>query len=319
MGWIVVSLSQVVLFHSTTGSKFMPSGTVTPPTFVMWKSLAQGENLGWQRQWFGYELEPTAAFNVRGVGICEPMFNSDVYRSIGTGDWLIMFFHEAARLDRDNEAPSVGPNTLILWPPGAAQFYSWGRAANVEPHSWTHVEGSWVSRQVEVNRVPTGVPITIDDEALITCPLRGLMDEMTQNESPDPIILRNLFENWMRAIARHTHRNDSQRRVPARLVRVREFLDEHFAEVTSLNNLAQIACMSRSHLCHQFRANFKTTISSYVVRRRMSIAQRLLFDMDRRPGEIARAVGYPDIYQFSKQFKKTFGISPTQFRKQNMQ
>jgi AraC-like DNA-binding protein len=45
----------------------------------------------------------------------------------------------------------------------------------------------------------------------------------------------------------------------------------------------------------------------------------LLFDVALRPGEIAEALGYADIYQFSKQFKKTFGVSPTQYRQQQLQ
>ncbi len=76
--------------------------------------------------------------------------------------------------------------------------------------------------------------------------------------------------------------------------------------------------MSRSHLCHQFRKHFESTISEYVIRKRMAAAQRMLFEIDVRPGEIAEAIGYSDIYQFSKQFKKTFGVSPTAYRKLQM-
>jgi len=50
----------------------------------------------------------------------------------------------------------------------------------------------------------------------------------------------------------------------------------------------------------------------------MSVAQRLLYDINLRPGEIAATVGFPDIYQFSQQFKKTFGMSPTKYRKQHL-
>ncbi|MCP4788036.1 MAG: hypothetical protein GY878_31350, partial [Fuerstiella sp.] len=88
----------------------MTDRTAAPPKFVMWKSAPLREDLGWQRQWFGNELEPKAIFNVRGLGIREPMFNTNVHRPIGTGDWLIMFFHKAARLDRRNVESSVGPN-----------------------------------------------------------------------------------------------------------------------------------------------------------------------------------------------------------------
>ena len=43
-----------------------------------------------------------------------------------------------------------------------------------------------------------------------------------------------------------------------------------------------------------------------------------LTEVDARPGEIAEAVGYPDIFQFSKQFKKSFGLSPSEYRKQSV-
>jgi len=296
----------------------MTDRSATPPKFVMWKSIPQGKKLGWQRQWFANELDPTAVFNVRGLGIREPMFNVDVHRPIGTGDWLIVFFHEAARLQRGNPEPSVEPNTLILWPPGAEQFYSWGKGAGVEPHSWMHVEGTWVAQQVEENLLPTAVPIPIDDESLTLGSLQSLMDEMTQNQIADPIILQNIFQNWARCVARRLQTRDPERRIPSALLKVRAHLSEHFTDTIPLDDLAKIACMSRSHLCHQFREHFGTTISSYVVRKRMSIAQRLLYDLSLRPGEIAKEVGYPDIYQFSKQFKKTFGVSPTDYRKQHM-
>lgn len=287
-----------------------------PPGFVMWKSVPSEQTNGWQRQWFGNELDPAAVFNVRGVGIREPMFNADVHRPNGTGDWLIMFFHERVRLQRGQKEPSAVANSLMLWPPGAEQFYSWSRAANIEPHSWMHVEGMWVATQIEENRLPLEVPVTIRDESLVINILHQLMNEMTQNEVADPIILQNLFQNWARSLARFLQTRDPQHRIPPALLKVRDHLNEHFTELTPLDELAQIACMSRSHLSHQFREHFGTTISSYVIRKRMSIAQRLLYDLSVRPGEIAKRVGYPDIYQFSKQFKKTFAVCPSEYRKQ---
>ena len=73
--------------------------------------------------------------------------------------------------------------------------------------------------------------------------------------------------------------------------------------------------MSRSHLCHRFRECFGSSISEYVIRKRMAVAQRMLYEVGLRPGEIAEAVGYTDIFQFSKQFKKSFGLSPSEYRK----
>jgi AraC-like DNA-binding protein len=293
----------------------VPKRQVQPPQFVMWKSIPGYQQLGWERHWFGNELNPAAIFNVRGLGLREPMFNANVHRPAGTGDWLIMFFHKPARLRREPSSSRSPAKTLILWPPGAEQFYSWGRSANVEPHSWIHVEGTWVNQQVEENRLATNTPMTLDEETIVQDLIHGLIKEMTRNEQPDPVILQNLFQNWARSVSRALSARDPQRSIPHDLLLVRNWLNDHFTERPDLDALARIANMSRSYLCHQFRRHFNTTISGYMIRKRMSTAQRLLYDPGMRPCDIAETVGYPDVFQFSKQFKKTFGVSPTTYRK----
>lgn len=288
-----------------------------PPGFVMWNELPEDGTCGWDRQWFGHELNPGAVFNVRGVGIREPLFNPDVHRPHGTGDWLIMFFHEPVRLNTSKRTPSHDARTIVIWPPKAEQFYSWGHTPNHEPHSWMHVEGSWVQRQIEAMDLPTDAPFHLPDDTVVIRYLEALLNEMRE-PTPDAVILRNLFENWARAIRRQIRPADAAAEIPAGLLRVREYLDADFRRIPPLDDLAEIAHMSRSHLCHRFREHFDSSISQYVIRKRMAAAERLLYQVELRPGDIAEAVGYPDIFQFSKQFKKSFGVSPTQYRKEHL-
>ena len=296
-------------------SKNSLSKDASPPSFVMWNAVPQGTGLGWKRQWFGHELDPGSVFSVRGIGIREPMFNPDVHRPIGTGDWLIMLFHAPVRLDPDRMKPSAPANTLILWPPGAKQFYSWGKARAVEPHSWMHVEGSWVQQVVTACMLPVERPVQISDPSVMEEGLSLLFKEMQGGESADPVILQNLFQNWAHSISRALKHDTVQAASPT-MNRIRIHLDEHFKERLSLDELATMAGMSSSHLCHQFRTTFDTNIRKYIIRKRMSVAQRMLYHVNLRISEIAESVGYPDIYQFSKQFKKSFGLSPTQYRDQ---
>ncbi|MEM0970742.1 MAG: AraC family transcriptional regulator, partial [Verrucomicrobiota bacterium] len=290
-----------------------------PPGFVMWAELPEDEHRTWQRQWFGHELVPEAAFNVRGIGIREPLFNPNVSRPMGTGDWLIMLFHKAPRLEPHSAAPSHGPKTLVLWPPGAAQFYSWGKAEAKEPHSWIHVEGTWVAQQVETLDLPVNTPFSVPDETVMISSLVALFREMQLGPLTDRVILQNLFENFARGIRRQLQPETTTSLVPPAVLRVRRQLDADFRRIPPLDELAELAAMSRSHLCHRFRECFGSSISEYVIRKRMAAAQRMLYEVDLRPGEIAEAVGYPDIFQFSKQFKKTFGVSPTDYRKREIQ
>ena len=139
---------------------------------------------------------------------------------------------------------------------------------------------------------------------------------MQQGAQLDKVILQNIFENWARGIRRQIQSKQSSTDIPAGLIKVRRHLDINFRSIPPLDELAELAAMSRSHLCHRFREHFDSSVSEYAIRKRMAVAQRMLYEVDLRPGEIAEAVGYPDIYQFSKQFKKSFGLSPTHYRKQ---
>ena len=287
-----------------------------PPPFVMWKELPEENSHVWERQWFGHELEPDSLFNIRGIGIREPLFNTDVHRPLGTGDWLIMLFHEPSRLERSNPHASHPALTLVIWPPKAEQFYSWGKRQGKEPHSWMHLEGSWVAQQIKSMRLPVETPFTLPDDSVMIQALHGLLSEMRLGSKADSVIMQNFFENWVRGIHRQIRQDHIPNCQPHGLARVRQLLDSDYRRIPPLDELAALAGMSRSYLCHQFRENFGTSISQYVVRKRMAAAQRLLYEVHLRPGEIGEAVGYPDIYQFSKQFKKSFGMSPSQYRKQ---
>lgn len=289
-----------------------------PPDYLRWDNALSDDQDKVIRHWFGDELQPESLMIVRGIGIKEPMVNANVDRPIGTGDWLIMLFHQPARLIKKQKTPSTPAKTLLIWPPGEKQFFSWATKAGVELHSWMHVEGSWVKTQIENNLLPIATPITLTDESVMTDHLQSIMAEMLHPISFDPIIIQNLFQNWARAIARQIGVKSSNNNMPSYVLIVKRYLDKHFNQAIVLDDLASLARVSRSHLCHQFRQHFDTSISHYVIRKRMATAQRLLFDVDIKLSTIANQVGYADIYQFSKQFKKTFSVSPSQYRKKQL-
>ena len=52
---------------------------------------------------------------------------------------------------------------------------------------------------------------------------------------------------------------------------------------------------------------------AYLVEFRLTKAAELMGLYDYKPGEAATSVGYHDLFNFSKMFKKKFGISPTEY------
>lgn len=53
----------------------------------------------------------------------------------------------------------------------------------------------------------------------------------------------------------------------------------------------------------------------YAIRRRLHHAAYLLHDVNLLVTKIGRAVGYEDLFHFSKLFKKAHGMAPRDFRR----
>lgn len=96
---------------------------------------------------------------------------------------------------------------------------------------------------------------------------------------------------------------------------MRLYLDGHFHTPIILANLAARCHCSIPHFCNEFKKYFHCSAIEYVTRLRMHQAEYLLRDENLSVTEIARRVGYEDIYYFSKRFKQHFGLSPQNLRK----
>ena len=85
-------------------------------------------------------------------------------------------------------------------------------------------------------------------------------------------------------------------------------------EGVSLNMLASHINFSPNHLSMVFSQQTGQTFTKYLTDYRMSKAKELLRCTGKRSGEISLEVGYKDPHYFSYLFKKTQGMTPTQFR-----
>ena len=85
----------------------------------------------------------------------------------------------------------------------------------------------------------------------------------------------------------------------------------HDTEIT-VEKLAKCCCISTVYLNRIFKKELGETPFSYITRRRMETAADMLSERC-TVGETAHAVGYSDIYQFSRAFKRYYGTPPKSF------
>lgn len=100
---------------------------------------------------------------------------------------------------------------------------------------------------------------------------------------------------------------------------VLRYIEHHLADALTIEELARIACRSRSGLHQTFREAMGKSPMEFFRDLRIRSAQFLLTGSDFRVGEIGQRVGYPDTFHFSRTFKASCGVSPSRFRLEHRQ
>ncbi|GAA3552869.1 AraC family transcriptional regulator [Snuella lapsa] len=102
-----------------------------------------------------------------------------------------------------------------------------------------------------------------------------------------------------------------------RINRVFEYIDENLDSDLSLKTVSEIAFFSPFHFHRVFKFVTGETLNEYVTRRKIEKSSLDLLHKNITTTEIAHKFGFSDNSSFSRTFKKYFGVSPTEFKKQN--
>ncbi len=98
--------------------------------------------------------------------------------------------------------------------------------------------------------------------------------------------------------------------------RIKDYIDRHFAEEFSLQQMADALHVSPYYLAHVCKEATGYSPLQYVLRRRIGEAQTLLITTDLPVTRIAAQVGYDNPSHFNAQFAKAVGMAPRTFRRE---
>jgi len=107
----------------------------------------------------------------------------------------------------------------------------------------------------------------------------------------------------------------SKERVADPLVRkVEVYLEDFTKDKYSMTELAASLHMSYGHLARLYKERTGMTLVERMNQLRLEKAASLLAQPELMIAEVAERSGYPDIYYFSKAFKRAYGCTPSQYR-----
>jgi len=108
--------------------------------------------------------------------------------------------------------------------------------------------------------------------------------------------------------------------LPPSLVSCREYIENNITKKITVDELARVACCSKSALKWQFNKYFKMSPGRYMTNIRLAYAERLMEEGGISPlsvKQIAARCGYDNPLYFSKVFKAHFHCQPSKYRKKN--
>jgi AraC family transcriptional regulator of arabinose operon len=101
----------------------------------------------------------------------------------------------------------------------------------------------------------------------------------------------------------------------ARIEKVCEFVDHHYAKPLTVNDLCKNVFLSDSHLRQLFKRNLNTTPMNYIRKVRLEKAKELLVETIETVSQIAHQVGFEDVSYFNRLFRKRELMTPTEYRR----
>ena len=102
-----------------------------------------------------------------------------------------------------------------------------------------------------------------------------------------------------------------------RVQKVLRYMEEHYSDPLTLEDLSRSASISKSECIRCFRDCLSTTPYRYLTEIRLSKAAQLLKETDLPIGSVSEKVGFQEMSHFGKCFKERTGFSPREYRKAN--
>lgn len=97
--------------------------------------------------------------------------------------------------------------------------------------------------------------------------------------------------------------------------RILQFVNQTYRENESLDDMAKRLHLSKYYMCHCFKEVTGYTINSYVMRKRVEDAKKMLLEGEESVADISEWLGFNSAIHFSRTFKQYAGVPPLVFRK----
>ena len=216
----------------------------------------------------------------------------------------------------DGKETVVNSGNMVLYRPREPQKYIYYADEHPEVF-WVHFTGSDVNNildyydfPIKENVIKTG--ISPDFKHIFTEMIQELQACRPKFEEVLPSLLNHLFILISRNLAENRANANT---VHEDIVQAVHYFNQNYSKEIVIEKYAEEHNFRTDWFTRGFKHYTGVTPMQYILSLRMTNAQYLLEQTNSNVTEIANIVGYDNPLYFSRLFKKHFGVSPAQYRK----
>lgn len=220
-------------------------------------------------------------------------------------------------LEYDGRDYALTPGSCVFI--DCRKLYSHTTDENLWTLLWCHFYGlsmaNIYAKYIERGGQPVFWPIKNNIEELESCWHRlwetanssDYIRDMKINEHLNSLLTLLMQESW-----NPENRREGKKRQSC--VEVKAYLDEHYTEKLTLDELARLFYLDKYYLSKCFKEEYGVTINQYLLQVRITKAKQMLRFTDEKLEAIGLACGIGEAAYFARAFKKVEGISPKEYR-----
>ena len=269
-----------------------------------------------------YSLNQDQGFTIRGtaklLNVASAKYGGDWHSVPHTHNHLELFYIVGGKgqfLIQDQLYP-VNPNNLVVINPNVTHTEV---SLNAQPLEYIvlGIEGI----ELATNESSNGQFNILDHfESLeISSCLRNILREMEQKntgyedvcQAYMEILIIRLMRNIALAVPTESQVVSGNRQCAS----VKRYIDLHFKEALTLEQLAEDAHMNKYYLSHVFKREYGISPINYMITKRIEESKYLLAETDLSMSQIAQLLGFSSLSYFSQVFRRTQATTPMEYRK----
>lgn len=183
--------------------------------------------------------------------------------------------------------------------------------------SWIHFNGNAMPAVYEKYQSRGGSPVfhpadvdrflALHDSIFRMADSNDYIKDMKINSGLSELLVLLMAESWNPEEARNRGRSLSDLKV---------YLDEHYTEKISLDQLAELFYINKFYMTRVFKEQYGVSINTYLQQLKITKAKQMLRFTKVSMEEIGIKCGIGEANYFSRLFRQVEGITPSAYRKQ---